>query len=1229
MNIEKILSQRILILDGAMGTMIQRRKLSEADFRGDRFRDSERLLKGNNDLLSLTRPDVIGQIHREYLAAGADIIETNTFNATAISMQDYGMSHLAPEINLAAAKIAREAADEYTRLTPEKPRFVAGSVGPTNKTASMSPRVEDPMYRAATFDDFKAAYKEQIAALVEGEVDLLLIETIFDTLNAKAAIFAAAEIAAESGRHTPVILSVTISDKAGRTLSGQTLGAFVASVSHARPLAIGLNCSFGAEELKPYVKELGRIAPFYISTYPNAGLPNQLGEYDETPEKMALQIKEFIDEGLVNIIGGCCGTTPDHITRYVRMVENTVPHEKAAPPAYLRLSGLELLEVSPLINFMNIGERCNVAGSRRFLRLIQEKKYEEALNIARKQVEDGAQVLDINMDDGLLEGAEEMTRFLSLLASDPDVSRVPIMIDSSKWEVLEAGLKCVQGKSIVNSISLKNGEADFLHQAMLAQSYGAAVVVMAFDETGQADTYERRITICERAYRLLTDNGFDPKDIIIDPNVLAIATGIEEHKNYAVDFIRTVRWIKEHLPHAKVSGGVSNLSFSFRGNESVREMMHSVFLYYAIEAGMDMGIVNPAQSVIYEDIPSDTKEIIEDAVLNRCEDATERLMDLAEKLKGNKTSEAEQTKAQEWRTLPLEERLSHSLVKGIGDFMEMDLTEALEAYPRAVDIIDGPLMAGMNRVGELFGSGKMFLPQVVKAARTMKKAVAILQPTLEAEKTTGGDSKKAGKILLATVKGDVHDIGKNIVSIVLACNNYEIIDLGVMVPPEKILETIRIEQPDIVGLSGLITPSLEEMALVAEEMEKAGFSLPLLIGGATTSKLHTALKIEPKYSQGAVVYVKDASQSPSAVASLMSAENKTAYITQLRGEYAQLRESRLQKKTELVSLQEARDNAFRIDWSNYEPVKPRQMGRVLLDQIKMKEIIPFIDWKFFFHAWELSAKFHTITKIDQCESCRAQWFATFREEEQEKAREAARLYDDAREMLQRFADEDAAYIKAVFGIYEAYSENDTLYLGGTSFPFLRQQKKTERNEYLCLSDFTAPRRSGVTDYVGAFAVTAGTGADEQLSRYEAEGDEFALLLMKSLLDRLAEATTEWLHARIRREYWGHAPEEDLTVAEMFAVKYEGIRPAVGYPSIPDQTTNFLLHDLLNSEEIGISLTENGVMYPNASVSGLLFAHPQSKYFAIGEIAEEQVADYARRKQKDPDEIRKFLLANLA
>lgn len=1229
MHIESILSDRILILDGAMGTMIQRYKLSEADFRGDRFKDADKLLKGNNDLLSLTRPDVIGQIHRDYLAAGADIIETNTFNATAISLQDYGMSSLAAEINRASAALARDAADEYTRMTPDKPRFVAGSVGPTNKTASMSPRVEDPIYRAATFDDFKRAYKEQIAALVEGGVDLLLIETIFDTLNAKAAIMAAGEVAMESGRKTPLMLSVTITDRAGRTLSGQTLGAFVASVSHAQPLSIGLNCSFGAEELKPYVKELGRIAPFYISVYPNAGLPNQLGDYDETPEKMAVQVREFVDEGLVNIIGGCCGTTPDHINHYGKMVESAVPHKKRKVPLYMQLSGLELLEVSPEINFMNIGERCNVAGSRRFLRLVQEKRYDEALDIARKQVEDGAQAIDINMDDGLLEGAEEMTRFLNLLASDPDVSRVPVMIDSSKWEVLEAGLKCVQGKSIVNSISLKNGEAEFLNQAKKAQSYGAAVVVMAFDETGQADTYERRIEICARAYRLLTTNGFDPKDIIFDPNVLAIATGIEEHKNNAVDYIQSVRWIKENLPHAKVSGGVSNLSFSFRGNESVREMMHSVFLYHAIDAGMDMGIVNPAQSVIYEDIPAEVRELMEDAVMNRRDDATERLMAYADKIKEDKTPEAEKVRMQEWRTLTLEERLSHSLVKGINDFLEEDLAEALQAYPRAVDIIDKPLMAGMNRVGDLFGSGKMFLPQVVKAARTMKKAVAILQPTLEAEKSTGNASQKAGKVLLATVKGDVHDIGKNIVSIVLACNNYEIIDLGVMVPPEKIIETVKSEQPDIVGLSGLITPSLEEMGLVAEEMEKAGFTIPLLIGGATTSKLHTALKIEPRYNQGGVVYVKDASQSPSAVANLMSMEQRADYIRKVREDYQLLRENRQQKVTNLVSLQEARDHAFKIDWESYQPTPPRVMGRKLLEEIKISEIIPFMDWKFFFHAWNLSAKFHTITRQDSDALSRETWIASYREEDREKAVEAAKLYDDAQQMLHLFREEDVDYIRAVFGLYEAGSENDTLYMGGMAFPFLRQQKENRQNEYFCLSDFIAPLQSGKRDYIGAFAVTAGVGADQRLREYDAEGDEYASLLMKSLLDRLAEAATEWLHAKVRREYWGHAADENLTVAEMFAVKYEGIRPAVGYPSIPDQTVNFLLHRLLRSDEIGISLTENGVMYPNASVSGLIFAHPRSKYFAIGEISGEQLIDYAERKKVEPEEIRKFLLANLA
>ena len=1228
MKLEEILTDRVLILDGAMGTMIQRYKLTEADFRGERFKESKTLLKGNNDLLSLTRPDVIAQIHREYLEAGSDIIETNTFNATRISMQDYGMSHLAAEINVAAAKLAREAADEFTRLTPHKPRFVAGSIGPTNKTASMSPRVEDPMFRAATFDDFVNAYKEQILALTEGGVDVLLIETIFDTLNAKAAIFAAQEVAAQTGKTLPIILSVTLSDRAGRTLSGQTLAAFVASVSHAHPLAIGLNCSFGAADLKPYVKELGKIAPFFISAYPNAGLPNQLGEYDETPEKMAAQIKEFIDEGLVNIIGGCCGTTPAHIAEYALLVKDRAPHRRSIPPAYMQLSGLELLEVSPQINFLNIGERCNVAGSRRFLRLIQEKKYEEALEIARKQVEDGAQALDINMDDGLLEGTVEMTSFLNLLASDPDVSRVPIMIDSSKWEVLEAGLKCVQGKSIVNSISLKNGEAEFLHQALLAQHFGAAVVVMAFDETGQADTFERRIEICGRAYKLLTENGFDAKDIIFDPNVLAIATGIDEHKNYGVDYIKAVRWIKENLPHVKVSGGVSNLSFSFRGNDSIREMMHSVFLYHAIQAGMDMGIVNPAQSVIYEDIPEDVKELVEDAVLNRREDATERLMAYAEKIKNEKTPEAEQARTQEWRTLSLDERLSYALVKGIGDYLEEDLVEALQVYPRAVDIIDKPLMEGMNRVGNLFGSGKMFLPQVVKAARTMKKAVAILQPTIEAEKTSSGGSQKAGKIVLATVKGDVHDIGKNIVSIVLACNNYEIIDLGVMVPPERIIDTVIREKPDIVGLSGLITPSLEEMAIVAEEMEKAGFSMPLLIGGATTSKLHTALKIEHRYNRGAVVYVKDASQSPSAVANLMSADNKDAYVQKVRSEYALLREGHATKVTELVPLEEARRNPFRAE-NSYEPVRPQTMGRVKLEKIGVDALIPYIDWKFFFPAWNLSAKFHTITRIDRNDTAAYEkWKASYRDEEQEKAEEAAKLYRDAEDMLQRFADEHVDYVKAVFGIYEAYSENDTIVIGETPFPFLRQQKKTDSNEYFCLSDFISSRESGKKDYIGAFAVTAGDGADVEMRRFEEVGDDYSSLLMKSLLDRLAETATEWVHERVRRDYWGYAADERLSVAELFAVKYQGIRPAVGYPSIPDQTTNFLLHKLLATEEIGISLTENGVMYPNASVSGLFFAHPESKYFSIGEIDEAQMIDYARRKNMKPEEIRKFLLANL-
>ncbi len=1235
MKLEKLLTNRILILDGAMGTMIQKYKLSEEDFRGERFKDFDVLLKGNNDLLSLTRPDIIKEIHREYLSVGADIIETNTFNSTSISMQDYKMSHLASEINRAAAKIAREAANEYTKLTPDKPRFVAGAIGPTNKTASMSPKVEEPIYRAATFDDFKSSYKEQILALVEGGIDVLLIETIFDTLNAKAAIFAAEEVAAETGINTPLILSVTLSDKAGRTLSGQTLAAFVASVSHAKPLAMGLNCSLGAADLKPYVKELGKIAPFYISTYPNAGLPNQLGEYDETPEKMAAQIQEFIDEELINIVGGCCGTTPDHIAKYVNMVKNATPHKKSNQPEYMQLSGLEMLEVSPQINFLNIGERCNVSGSRKFLRLIKERKYEEALDIARKQVEDGAQVVDINMDEGLLDGAHEMTNFLNMLASDPDVSRVPIMIDSSDWKVLEAGLKCVQGKPILNSISLKNGEEDFLRQAKLAKMYGAAVVVMAFDEIGQAASYERRIEICDRAYKLLVESGFDPKDIIFDPNILAIATGMDEHKNYAVDFIKSVSWIKENLTYAKVSGGVSNLSFSFRGNDYIRELMHSAFLYHAIKAGLDMGIVNPAQSIIYEDIPEEEKILVEDVIFNREDDATERLMVYAEKLKRDTTPESVQSKVEEWRGHPLSERLSYALVKGTSDYMEEDLAEALEKYPRAVDIIDQPLMEGMNRVGDLFGAGKMFLPQVVKAARAMKKAVSILQPVLEAEKSSNG-SNKTGKILLATVKGDVHDIGKNIVSIVLSCNNYDIIDLGVMVPPEKIIETVIKEQPDIVGLSGLITPSLSEMGVVAEEMTKAKFNIPLLIGGATTSKLHTALKIEPKYNSGPVVYVKDASQAPYAVSNLMNKENRDEYIDKIKEENKRLRENYSLKEVELVSIEEARENAYKIDWNSFKPIKPNRLGRIKIDKIKVSEIIPWIDWKFLFPAWNLSARFHTITRIgnNENENERNEWLDSFREDDREKGIEAMKLYDDAITMLNNFVTEDIDYIRAVFGIYEAYSENDTIFIKKDTdtnfmmFPFLRQQKKSKKNEYYCLSDFIAPPNLGKKDYVGAFAVTAGSGAEEQLEKYRSEGDEYNGLLMKSLLDRLAEAATEWLHAKVRREDWGYAPDEDLTIDEMLAVKFQGIRPAVGYPSIPDQTANFLLHDILASNEVGITLTENGVMYPNASVSGLFFAHPETKYFGIGNIDEVQMVDYAKRKKIDPEHIRKFLLANL-
>ncbi|WP_165021310.1 methionine synthase [Dysgonomonas sp. ZJ279] len=1227
-RIQDILKERILILDGAMGTMIQRYQLVEEDFRGERFKDSATLLKGNNDLLCLTRPDVIETIHREYLDAGADIIETNTFNATSISLDDYHMAHLVREINVAAAKLARKAANDYTNKNPDKPRFVAGSIGPTNKTASMSPKVENPIYRAVTFDDLHQAYKEQIEGLVDGGVDLLLIETIFDTLNAKAALFAADEVRKDRNIDLPIMISVTLTDRGGRTLSGQTIGGFLASISHIDYLSAGLNCSFGASDMKPFLKELGRLAPNFISAHPNAGLPNQFGEYDETPEKMAMQIREYIDEGLVNIVGGCCGTTPDHIATYVDMVRGAEPHRPAPKPKYMWLSGLELLEATPEINFINIGERCNVAGSRKFLRLIKEENYEEALTIAHKQVEDGAQILDVNMDEGLLDGEKEMTTFLNLVASDPDVSRIPVMIDSSKWSVIEAGLKCVQGKAVVNSISLKGGEEEFMRQARLVRQYGAAVIIMAFDEQGQADRFERRIEICKRAYDLLVNDGFNSNDIIFDPNILAIATGIEEHRGYAVDFLNTIDWIKANLPNAKISGGVSNLSFSFRGNDYIREVMHSIFLYYAIQRGMDMGIVNPGQSVIYEDIPTDLRNLVEDVIFNRRPESTDELIEYAERVKNEKNGETEQ-KVEEWRSYELDERIKYSLVKGISDYLDEDLEEALRVYPMAVDIIDKPLMAGMNKVGELFGSGKMFLPQVVKTARTMKRAVAILQPTLEAQKASSAGSNKAGKLLIATVKGDVHDIGKNIVSIILACNNYEIIDLGVMTPPEVIIQKIKEENPDIVCLSGLITPSLEEMSIVAHEMDKAGFTMPLMIGGATTSKLHTAIKIEPKYNNGAVVYVKDASQAPSAVAKLINPSTRVEYISEVRQEYSSLRDSAGDKKIDLLPFAKVEHKGMKVDWVTYKTPTPNVEGRQVLKNITIDEIVPYVDWKFFFHSWNLSARYATIENVDDCPSCQAAWLATFPEREREKANEGAQLYRDARLLLDQLIFDKADYIRAVFGIFEAYSDNESLYINNVCFPMLRQQKKNDKDEYLSLCDFVAPKSSGKKDYVGGFTVTAGAGSDELLNKYEKEGDEYRVLLLKSVLDRLAEATTEWLHAKIRKEYWGFAPEENLSVNDMFTLKYQGIRPAVGYPSIPDQSINFLLNDnLLQSTEIGVELTENGVMLPNASVSGIIISHPQSKYFNIGNILEDQAEAYIARRGEDEGLIRKFLSANL-
>lgn len=1224
----QLLQERILVLDGGMGTMIQGFKLKEEDYRGERFKAFPGQLKGNNDLLCITRPDVIRAIHRQYLDAGADLFTTNTFNANAISMEDYGMTAYVREMNLAAGRLAREVADRFMEEHPERTIFVAGSLGPTNKTASMSPDVSNPAYRAVTYRDLYAAYYEQAAALVEGGVDILLFETVFDTLNVKAGLEAAERVLQETGKELPVMLSLTLSAQGGRTFSGQTLSAFLASVQHAAITTVGLNCSFGAADMKPYLADLAKHAPYYISAYPNAGLPNSFGTYDETPDTMAEHVRAFVEEGLVNIIGGCCGTTPAHIARYPELVRGAKPHRPAPAPHCLWLSGLELLEVKPENNFVNIGERCNVAGSRKFLRLIKEGNYEEALTIARKQVEDGAQVIDINMDDGMLDAVKEMTTFLNLVAAEPDIARVPVMIDSSKWEVIEEGLMCVQGKSIVNSISLKEGEEVFLRHAARIKQLGAATVVMAFDEQGQADSFERKVEICQRAYRLLVERvRFNPEDIIFDPNVLAIATGIEEHNGYGLAFIRATEWIKQHLPGAKVSGGVSNLSFSFRGNNYLREAMHAVFLYHAIAKGMDMGIVNPSATVQYEEIEPVFRTLLEDVILDRRPEAAEELIAYAQTMHAEKGAAAGEGKQEAWREAPLQERLEYALVKGIGDHLEEDLTEALQLYPHAVDIIDGPLMSGMNKVGNLFGAGKMFLPQVVKTARTMKKAVAILQPAIEAEKRASG-SAKAGKVLFATVKGDVHDIGKNIVSIVLACNNYEVIDLGVMVPAEKIVHTAREERPDLVCLSGLITPSLEEMVHVADEMQKAGLQIPIMVGGATTSKIHTALKIAPHYAYP-VIHVLDASQNPLIAAKLLNPDTRDAYIRQLNEEYEVLRQSAGKKQETLVSLAEARAHPVRLDWANYEPVRPARMGVHEIPYIPVEEVIPYIHWIFFFSAWKMGGRYGNIAGVHDCAACREAWLASFAEKDREKAAEAMRLYEDAQKILKRLVEEKAHYCRARYGFFPANSVGDDLHIGDEVIPTLRQQVRREDQAYKSLADYVMPASEGRTDYVGAFVVTGGAGFETLRDTFEQAGDAYSAMLLQTLADRLAEALAEYLHERVRKAFWGYAPDETLSLEEMYKVHYRGIRPAIGYPSLPDQLLNFTLDRLLGGmERIGVSLTENGAMYPNASVSGLYIAHPAAEYFMVGTVDGEQMRDYARRRGLPEADIRRMLSKNL-
>jgi 5-methyltetrahydrofolate--homocysteine methyltransferase len=1212
-----LLQKRILILDGAMGTMVQRHKLTEADYRGERFKDWHRDLRGNNDLLVLTKPEVIKGIHREYLAAGADIIETDTFGANATTLKAYGMESLNYELNKAGAALAREACNEYA--TKDKPRFVAGVLGPTDKTATISPDVNDPAARNITFDQLVADYADATRGLMDGGADLILIETIFDTLNAKAAIFAVQQVFEERGTSLPIMISGTITDASGRTLTGQVTEAFYNSLAHAKPISIGLNCALGAEELRQYVEEMSRVANCYVSAHPNAGLPNPLAPsgYDDTPENMAGHIKEWAESGFLNIIGGCCGTSPDFIKAIAETVKGIAPRKIPQNPVECRLSGLEPFNIGDSSLFVNVGERCNVAGSAKFKRLIMEGQYEEALEICKQQVEAGAQVIDINMDDAMLDGKAAMVKFLHLIASEPDISKVPVMIDSSKWEIIEAGLKCVQGKSIVNSISLKEGEENFVKYAELVKRYGAAAVVMAFDEAGQADTYARKTEICKRSYDILVNKvGFPPEDIIFDPNIFAIATGIEEHDNYAVDFINATAWIRKNLPYAKISGGVSNVSFSFRGNEPVREAIHTVFLYHAIKAGMNMGIVNAGQLGVYEELPKDLREAVEDVVLNRSKDAGEKLVALAENFKGGGKAQVEDL---EWRKGTVQERLTHALVRGITTYIIEDTEEARLQAKFPVEVIEGPLMTGMNVVGDLFGAGKMFLPQVVKSARVMKQAVAHLIPYIEAEKLRSGDTKPKGKILMATVKGDVHDIGKNIVTVVLQCNNFEVINMGVMVPAQQILDAAREHKVDIIGLSGLITPSLEEMAHVAKEMERQGFKIPLLIGGATTSRVHTAVKIEPNYPSGVVVYVTDASRAVGVCSNLLSSTLRDNYVAELKADYQAARDQHEGKKGKAVhvSLEEARKLGLKTDWKKVTPPKPKLLGVQKLENYPLDILVDFIDWSPFFQAWELAGRYPKIL------------------DDKVVGEEARKLFADAQAMLKKIVKEKWLTANAVFGLFpanavnsddiEIYTDEKRNKVAMTWHNLRQQTKKPTDIPNYCLADYIAPKATGVQDYIGGFAVTTGIGIEKKMKEFEQAHDDYSAIMLQALADRLAEAFAEHLHLRVRREFWGYAADEALSNEDIIAEKYRGIRPAPGYPACPEHSEKGPLFDLLQApKNAGITLTESFAMLPTAAVSGFYFSHPQAQYFATGKVDKDQVADYAKRKGWTVEEAERWL-----